>query len=137
MEAEQREELRRLADQCICHPLSRGVRDVEQAGEAIKELLDELADTEKAYALLFAENARLRSELEPSMFWNWDAAETNQGSIDELLSDEYNNGCLEVGARFRIQRAAKLPDSYIEVTAIDDESGDATYIESDKAIGAK
>mgnify|MGYP006392935665 FL=1 len=63
MEAEQREELRRLADQCICHPLSRGVRDVEQAGEAIKELLDELADTEKAYALLFAENARLRSEV--------------------------------------------------------------------------
>lgn len=64
MEAEQREELRRLADQCICHPLSRGVREVEQAGEGIKELLDELADTEKAYALLFAENARLRAELE-------------------------------------------------------------------------
>ena len=47
MEAKQREELRRLADQCICHPVSRGVREVEQAGEAIKDLLDALEAAEK------------------------------------------------------------------------------------------
>ena len=50
MKAEQREELRRLADQCICHPVSRGVREVEQAGEAIKDLLDALEAAEKALA---------------------------------------------------------------------------------------
>lgn len=32
-------ELKKLADKCICHPISRSISDVEHAGEAIKELL--------------------------------------------------------------------------------------------------
>lgn len=32
-------ELKKLADKCICHPISRSISDVESAGEAIKELL--------------------------------------------------------------------------------------------------
>ena len=32
-------ELKKLADQCICHPVSRSTTEVESAGEAIKELL--------------------------------------------------------------------------------------------------
>ncbi len=30
---------RSVADQCICHPASRSVDDIERAGEAIKYLL--------------------------------------------------------------------------------------------------
>ena len=32
-------ELKKLAERCICHPLSSSVREVESAGKAIKELL--------------------------------------------------------------------------------------------------
>lgn len=33
------EKLKALADQCICHPVSRSIEDIEAAGGAIKELL--------------------------------------------------------------------------------------------------
>jgi hypothetical protein len=126
MNKEQRDKLKRLVSDA--NVLEYGLMVVD-----VPDVVSLLASLEAAEA----ENGRLRMALKPDMFWNWDDSERNYGGIDEFLSDEYSNGCLEVGARFRMQRAARLPDSYIEVTAIDDESGDATYIESDKAMEAK
>ena len=36
------QQTRQLADQLICHPVSRSIDEIEAAGEAIKSLLDEL-----------------------------------------------------------------------------------------------
>lgn len=36
------QKLRELADQLICHPVSRSIEEIESAGEAIKTMLDEL-----------------------------------------------------------------------------------------------
>ena len=51
-----KDKLRELADQLICHPVSRSIDETEEAGEAIKCLLGELKS-------LQAENDRMASEL--------------------------------------------------------------------------
>ena len=38
-----KERLRVLASDCISHPLSRGISDIEEAGEGISALLSEIA----------------------------------------------------------------------------------------------
>ena len=42
-----KERLRVLASDCISHPLSRGISDIEEAGEGISALLSENAALEK------------------------------------------------------------------------------------------
>lgn len=37
-------DLKALADQCICHPASRSISDIEAAGEAINELMKALLE---------------------------------------------------------------------------------------------
>ena len=73
-----KERLRVLASDCISHPLSRGISDIEEAGEGISALLSENAALEKrerhalmaadAEAKLFDEerqkNAALAAEVE-------------------------------------------------------------------------
>lgn len=51
-----KDKLRELADQLICHPVSRSITEIEEAGEAIKCLLGELKS-------LQAENDRMAAEL--------------------------------------------------------------------------
>lgn len=53
------QKLRELADQFICHPVSRSITEVEEGGEAIKELLDEIATLrqERTAWRVTAENA--------------------------------------------------------------------------------
>ena len=43
-----KDKLRELADQLICHPVSRSITEIEEAGEAIKRLLDELKSLREA-----------------------------------------------------------------------------------------
>jgi len=73
----------------------------------------------------------------PDMFWNADDAEQLHQSIDEFLNDEICNGVCEVGAEFEIQRAVRLPNIKIKVTAIDDESCEAEYEAIDTAKGGQ
>ena len=53
------QKLRDLADQLICHPVSRSIEEIEAAGEAIKSLLDELQTlrSERTACRVTAENA--------------------------------------------------------------------------------
>ena len=73
----------------------------------------------------------------PDMFWNADDAEQMHHSIDEFLNDEICNGVCEVGGEFEIQRAVRLPNIKIKVTAIDDESCEAEYEVIDAAKGGQ
>ena len=42
------DELKALADQCICHPASRGIADIEAAGEGLKYLIAKLEAADAA-----------------------------------------------------------------------------------------
>ena len=44
------DELKALADQCICHPASRGIADIEAAGDGLKDLIAKLEAAEAALA---------------------------------------------------------------------------------------
>jgi len=68
------------------------------------------------------------------MFWNYDDAERQHGSIDEFLNEEICNGMVEVGAEFTILRGIRLPKIKIRVTAIDDEECEAKWEIIDAAI---
>lgn len=78
------------------------------------------------------EIAALRKDAD--MFWDHDDAERCHGSIDEILNDTWNNGSLEVGAEFTVQKAIRLPNIKVRVTAIDEESGDVAYEQIDAAM---
>ena len=53
------QKLRELADNLICHPVSRSIDEIEAAGESIKSLLDELQTlrSERTAWRVTAENA--------------------------------------------------------------------------------
>jgi hypothetical protein len=90
------------------------------------------------YAALRAERDALAAKLAtPDMFWNADDAEQMHHSIDEFLNDEICNGVCKVGGKFEIQRAVRLPNIKIKVTAIDDESCEAEYEVIDAAKGGQ
>lgn len=59
------QKLRALADQCICHPVSRSIEEIEAAGEAIKSLLEELQTlrSERTAWRVTAENAEAELKL--------------------------------------------------------------------------
>jgi hypothetical protein len=52
------EKLKALADQCICHPVSRSIDDIEAAGGAINELLSHVDRLESQLADLLADAGR-------------------------------------------------------------------------------
>ena len=64
---------------------------------------------------------------EPNMFWNHDDPESPYGSIDEFLNDEWSQNGIAVGDIRRVQRAIRLPDVMVRVTAVSDD-GDIDYI---------
>jgi hypothetical protein len=64
---------------------------------------------------------------EPNMFWNHDDPESPYGSIDEFLNDEWCQTGLAVGDIRRVQRAIRLPDVMVRVTAVSGD-GDIDYI---------
>lgn len=107
--------------------------------QAENERLTVERDTNKRMRdLHFAEKSALAAKLAtPDMFWNADDAEQLHHSIDEFLNDEICNGVCEVGGEFEIQRAVRLPNIKIRVTAIDDESCEAEYEVIDAAKGGQ
>jgi hypothetical protein len=64
---------------------------------------------------------------EPNMFWNHDDPESPYGSIGEFLNDEWSQNGIAVGDIRRVQRAIRLPDVMVRVTAVSDD-GDIDYI---------
>lgn len=64
---------------------------------------------------------------EPNMFWNHDDPESPYGGIGEFLNDEWAQTGLAVGDIRRVQRAIRLPDVMVRVTAVSDD-GDIDYI---------
>ncbi len=95
-------------------------------------------DMSNEIAFLRSERDALAAKLAtPDMFWNADDAEQMHHSIDEFLNDEICNGVCEVGGEFEIQRAIRLPNIKIRVTAIDDESCEAEYEVIDAAKGGQ
>jgi len=88
--------------------------------------------------LKFLQASQPSQAREPDMFWNHDDAEKLYGSIDEFLNDEICNGGfpLEVGNVRTVQRAIRLPNIDIRITAVDDEECEAEY-EVIEAINAK
>lgn len=87
-----KEALRELADQLICHPASRSISETEQAGEAIKSLLAEIQSlTEERTAWrVTAENAEAElkaiKEAEP-VAWEVYVAEADHGYLVDSLDD--------------------------------------------------
>ena len=64
---------------------------------------------------------------EPNMFWNHDDPESPYCGIGEFLNDEWCQRGIEVGDIRRVQRAIRLPDVMVRVTAVSDD-GDIDYI---------
>ena len=58
------DELKALADQCICHPTSRGIDDIEAAGEGLKDLIAKLENAQGEIRALRCTEAGLLSELQ-------------------------------------------------------------------------
>ena len=58
------EELKALADQCICHPASRGIEAIESAGEGIKTLIADLESAKDERRALLATEQNLREKAE-------------------------------------------------------------------------
>lgn len=85
------QKLRKLADQLICHPVSRSIEEIESAGEAIKTMLDELQTLreERTTWRVTAENAE---------------AAVKQARIDAL--EEAKQRCAE---KWRIRSEAGFP----------------------------
>ena len=74
---------------------------------------------------------------EPDMFWNHDDPESPYGGIGEFLNDEWCQTGLAVGDIRRVQRAIRLPDVMVRVTAVSDD-GDIDYIvEAVNGIGGQ
>ena len=94
------------------------------------------AEDERDAAL--AQITALREQaLKPDMFWDDADPEKPYGSIDEFLNHEICNGMpLEVGDVRTVQRAIRLENISIRITAIDDEECEAEY-EVIAAINAK
>lgn len=63
------------------------------------------------------------------MFWDNDNTEQCHKSIGDLLDNEWGTGSIEVGAEFEIQRAIKLPNITIRITAIDGDDDEVMYEE--------
>ena len=64
---------------------------------------------------------------EPNLVWNHDDPESPYGGIGEFLNDEWCQTGLAVGDIRRVQRAIRLPDVMVRVTAVSDD-GDIDYI---------
>jgi hypothetical protein len=97
---------RELADQCICHPVSRSICEVEEAGETIKQLLKE--------------NESLRKDAETANKALHDAA-TSLNTIHRLAGREVVAGIetymghfdeVRAYANSRSQAARMLVNSY-------------------------
>ena len=74
---------------------------------------------------------------EPNMFWNHDDPESPHRGIGEFLNDEWSQNGIAVGDIRRVQRAIRLPDVMVRVTAVSDD-GDIDYIvEAVNGIGAQ
>ena len=64
---------------------------------------------------------------EPNMFWNHDDPESPYRGIGEFLNDEWGQNGIAVGDIRRVQRAIRLPDVMVRVTAVSGD-GDIDYI---------
>ena len=64
---------------------------------------------------------------EPNMFWNHDDPESPHRGIGEFLNDEWSQNGIAVGDIRRVQRAIRLPDVMVRVTAVSGD-GDIDYI---------
>jgi len=85
-------------------------------------------DTPEKYRRVNALAAQAGKPLsdEPNMFWNHDDPESPYGGIGEFLNDEWCQNGLAVGDMRRVQRAIRLPDVMVRVTAVSDD-GDIDY----------
>jgi hypothetical protein len=84
----------------------------------------------------FIAGAQAQPLTEPDLFWNDDDPEKPYSSIDEFLNHEICNGNdLEVGHTRTIQRAIRLPNIEIRITAVHDEECEADYEVIEKPQG--
>ncbi len=91
------------------------------------------AEAEKLRTRVAELEAELAEE-KPDMFWNYDDPESPYSSIGEFLNDEWCQSGLSVGDIRRVQRAIRLRDVMVRVTAVSDD-GDIDYVID--AIAAK
>lgn len=101
------------------------------------EYLNDVQSLLQRIKALEAELAACRRDAKPTMFWNNDDPESPYNSIDEFLNEEWCQTGIEVGDTRTIQRAIRLTNVTVRVTAVS-EDGDIDYIveEKDAAIEA-
>lgn len=81
---------------------------------------------------LTAERDAMRKDVErlsiADLVWDHDDPDCCYSSINEMLTNVWQDGYLEVGAEFTVRQAARLPKVMVRVTSID-EDGDVKYEE--------
>ncbi|HRO20851.1 hypothetical protein [Alcaligenes phenolicus] len=82
-----------------------------------------------AYQMLQAQQDADKVDAEPDMYWDDDDPERCQDSIHNVLVEVQCNRDLSVGDVVEVQRAIRLPNASVRITAVENEdgSGDLEY----------
>lgn len=128
------DEVMALADEYGTYCMQSGVYHDVQYREARKNASTKFAELRSAIEALAAPVAAQSPQAnpeplsdEPNMFWNHDDPESPYADIGEFLNEEWCQTGLAVGDIRRVQRAIRLPDVMVRVTAVSDD-GDIDYI---------
>lgn len=135
------EALRALADQCICHPVSRSITEVEEAGSAIIELLDRvkaLEGIEQEHRALLATEQNLLDELqtlrEERTAWRV-TAENAEAAVKQARIDAQAQSCVPAVAVLTPVELLKRAESSLGSFCSDHGWGDADMQTMDDISG--
>jgi len=86
------QKLRELADQLICHPVSRSIEEIESAGEAIKSMMDELQQLRSERTALLVNEQNLEAAVKRARVDALEEAK-KEVSLEEISEAEAQEPC--------------------------------------------